>query len=319
MDTAPLYLTLAFALDLLLGDPPRWPHPVRALGGALDWLEALARRCTAARPSLLRLFGALTVLGLGGAAAGLAFLLARLPALGWAFALYLSFAGLALGQLLREVRAVARIIESGRLDEARQALARLVSRDTSVLDEAGLWRTLAETAAENFCDAFVAPFFFLCLGGPPLLWFYKTVSTMDSMWGYKTDRFRDLGWAGARADDAMAWVPARLSAGLLIACGAAMGLDARSALAHVRRDAARMASPNAGWPMAAAAWLFGASMGGQAVYFGIAVSKPLLGPPGCKWGRVYIRRLITLLIVSGFCMLLIGGLLQFFLKRTLFV
>ncbi|GFK93140.1 Cobalamin biosynthesis protein CobD [Fundidesulfovibrio magnetotacticus] len=353
MDPTPL---IAFALDLALGDPPSWPHPVRLLGLALDRLEALARGRAASRadvasglhgqdqagarpgdaasgglpagagtvatpalpgevsnpetdaasrrsPVFLRLFGAATLLGLGGAAAGAAYLLARLPLLGYVIALYLSFAGLALGQLLRETRRVARLMETQRLDEARAALGRLVSRDTSALDEAGVWRTLAETLSENFCDAFVAPFFYLSLGGPALLWFYKTASTMDSMWGYKTPRFKDLGWAGARADDLLAFVPARLSAGLLLVCGAAMGLRWADALRHTRRDAARMQSPNAGWPMAASAWLCGAAMGGPAVYHGRLVIKPILGLHGSNWDADRAATLITLVKRAGFCML----------------
>jgi adenosylcobinamide-phosphate synthase len=286
----------AFALDMALGDPHRWPHPVRFIGRALEGLERLARP---ASPLTKRVFGVLTALCLGLGAFALVWTLGRMPAVGWIFSLYFAYAGLALGQLTRECRAVAALIESGRLGEARAALSMLVSRDTSALDEAGLWRTLAETASENFCDAFVAPMFFLCLGGPPLLWLYKTISTMDSMWGYKTPRFVDLGWAGARADDVLVYIPARLSACLLLAAGFLMGLPAGKAWTLFRVDARKMSSPNAGWPMAAAAWLCGASMGGPAVYFGRIVEKPLLGPQCVKWSIIEFRTLVRLIFISG--------------------
>ena len=318
MDYA-LFLPLAaFTLDLALGDPHSWPHPVRLIGWALDRLEALIQSAPSSAegdrgesfppagagrsPAFKRLYGLLVAILLSLAVLTIVFLLTRIPVLGGLFALYLSFVGLALGQLLREARAVARLIESRQIEEARRQLSFLVSRDTSVLVEPDLWRTLAETVSENFCDAFVAPFFYLCLGGPPLLWFYKTVSTMDSMWGYKTARFRDLGWAGARGDDLLAYVPARLAAYLMIAAGFALGLPARRALSSLGQDARKMASPNAGWPMSAAAWLCGASMGGQAVYFGCSVDKPLIGPNHIKWDITRFRKLVLLIILSAFGM-----------------
>lgn len=303
-----LLASAAFVLDLVLGDPHRWPHPVRIIGSALDRLEPLGQ---ALPPFGRRVFGLGVAVGLGGAAACVAALAGAVPFVGWLASLYLAFAGLALGQLLREARAVTRLIGSGELDAARRALSMLVSRDTSGLDQAGLRRTLAETLAENFCDAFVAPMFYLLLGGPALMWFYKTISTMDSMWGYKTDRFRELGWAGARGDDLLAWLPARLSAFLMLACGFFMGLAARGALANLRKDAAKMASPNAGWPMAAAAWLCGAGMGGPAVYFGESVKKPQLGPMDASWGELQLKILLRLILVSGLGMICVPVVLLF--------
>nr|WP_279355722.1 CobD/CbiB family cobalamin biosynthesis protein [Fundidesulfovibrio agrisoli] len=286
----------AVALDAALGDPHRWPHPVRLIGAALNALERPVRNCPA---GLQQIYGTATAFLLSYAACACVYYLGRLPVFGWAVSLYFAYAGLALGQLLREARAAARLIGAGRDDEARRALGMLVSRDTSGLDRAGQWRTLAETVSENFCDAFVAPFLYLCLGGAPLLWLYKTISTMDSMWGYKTQRFKHLGWAGARADDLLAWVPARLSAWVLIFSASLMGLPTAGARANVRADAARMASPNAGWPMSAAAWLCGASMGGRAVYFGQEVEKPLLGPADCAWEAESVKTLLNLIIISS--------------------
>lgn len=296
MDLNLLFPLAAFGLDLALGDPQRWPHPVRLVGAALDRLEPLAQGL---KPSFRRPFGLAVALGLSSCAYVLAAALAGLPGVGWLFSLYLAFAGLALGQLLREGRAVSRLLSAGQIEEARVALSYLVTRDTSSLDEAGLWRTLAETMSENFCDGFAAPFFYLLLGGPPLLWAYKTISTMDSMWGYKTDRFRELGWAGARLDDALAFIPARLSAVALLITGAFMGRDAKRAFFRFRTDARTMASPNAGWPMAAAAWLCDASMGGESVYFGKALQKPQLGPQQRPWTRVTVGILYTLLLYSS--------------------
>lgn len=298
-----LLIPASFALDLVLGDPQRWPHPVRLLGAALERLEPAGQ---ALPRSFRRAYGLAVAALLGLAAYALVSLLTGIPGAGWLLGIYFAYSGLALGQLLREARNVSRLIRSGDLDAARRALSFLVSRDTSALDEPGLWRTLAETVSENFCDAFVAPMFYLALGGPALLWFYKTISTMDSMWGYKTKRYVDLGWAGARADDLLAWIPARLSALLLIVAGFFMGFSARDAIRNVAADAAKMSSPNAGWPMAAAAWLCGRGMGGPATYFGEAVMKPVLGGRTANWEFQNVESLLKLVIFAGFGMLLLA-------------
>lgn len=288
---------LAFLLDLLLGDPQRLPHPVRLLGLWLDWLEPRARRLGLP----LMFAGLLCVAATAGASYAAVSFLCSIKYFGLILLMYFSYAGLALGELLASARAAQRLIQDdARLAEARQAVGMLVSRSTAEMDAPELRRTLAETVSENFCDAFVAPMFYLVLGGPALMWAYKAVSTMDSMWGYKTERFRELGWAAARADDALAYVPARLSAGLLIAVGALLGLNWRQALARFRADAAQMDSPNAGWPMAACAWLVQGSMGGPASYFGEVKLKPVLGPAGQAWTQDKFKKLSRLVLFSGF-------------------
>jgi len=293
---------LAFLLDLLLGDPQRLPHPVRLIGLWLDWLEPRARRLGLP----LKLAGLLCVAVTAGASYAAVSFLCSIKYFGLILLVYFSYAGLALGELLTSARAAQRLIQDdSRLDEARQAVGMLVSRSTAEMDAQELRRTLAETVSENFCDAFVAPMLYLVLGGPALMWAYKAVSTMDSMWGYKTERFRELGWAAARADDALAYVPARLSAFLLLGAGALLGLNWRQALARFRADAAQMDSPNAGWPMAACAWLVQGSMGGPATYFGVVKLKPVLGPVGQVWTHDKLKKLSRLVLFSGFASVLL--------------
>ena len=287
---------LAFIVDLLLGDPERLPHPVRLIGRFLDWLEAHARHW------LLGLKGSgilCVVLTAGGAWAVVEFL-TELRFIGLLFGLYFAYAGLALGELIDEGRDALEYLDEGRLDDAREIVAGLVSRDTADLDEAGLRRTLAETLSENLCDGFTAPLFYLVLGGPALMWAYKAVSTMDSMWGYKTERFRDLGWAAARADDILAYIPARLTALFLLLVGAALRLPWREAAKHIPAEARTMDSPNAGWPMATVAWLLEGSMGGPAVYFGEAKMKPELGPKGQEWSIEKLKKLFRLMVFAAF-------------------
>ncbi|MFH1913974.1 MAG: adenosylcobinamide-phosphate synthase CbiB [Pseudomonadota bacterium] len=285
----------ALILDTLFGDPKCLPHPVRLIGRALDLYEASARRVGID----LRAAGWAAVILLAAAAWGAAELLMAIPYLGLIIAVYLAYAGLALGCLAREAYRVAALLNTGDLPGARAALSMLVSRDTSALTPDEVRRTLAETVSENLNDGLVAPMFYLVLLGPGGMWAYKAVSTMDSMWGYRTERFRDLGRGAAKADDVLAWIPARITAWVLILVGWRRGLDHVAARANLARDAARMESPNAGWPMAAAAWLLGGQMGGRAVYFGETKDKPVLGPVGAAWDRQMVRVLIRLCKSSG--------------------
>jgi adenosylcobinamide-phosphate synthase len=291
-----VFLLGCTALDLLFGDPRDWPHPVRLIGNLLERIESRARNFFLGP----RAGGALSVFVVAGGVAVLVQLLTGLPLVGEILALYLGYAGLALGCLLRETNAVLSLLESGRLAAARAHLCGLVSRDTEDMTEDEVCRALGETLAENFNDGFVAPLFWLCLLGPAALWAYKAVSTVDSMWGYRTERFEELGKAGARADDILAWMPARLAAISIWAVG---WLRLRpAAWEHIARDARTMDSPNAGWPMSAAAHVAGVSMGGPTRYFGEIKDKPFLGPQGVTWSTVRIRGMMrTLLLAALLC------------------
>lgn len=319
---------VALVLDLWLGDPALpWRHPVCLVGKALDWLERPARRFMLAAGAghercRGRLAGALALLALAACTGFAVWVVVSLPLVGLLAAVYLAWAGLAMGSLLQTGELVLERVEQAPEAEAREALSWLVSRDTSAMDRPLMRKTLADTLSENLTDAFTAPFFWLLVGGPVALWCYKAVSTTDSMWGYMTEKWRWLGWAGARADDGLAFVPARLAAlsaalvhalFLLRQRFEATYLDAgRNAgrggardggcggtapwfryfpgrwpgrwpgLAVVARQASGMPSPNSGWPMTACAWLCGARMAGPSVYFGELVDKPWLGPPPDK-------------------------------------
>ncbi|UZP68654.1 adenosylcobinamide-phosphate synthase CbiB [Desulfovibrio mangrovi] len=268
---------MALGLDVVLGDPCALPHPVQAVGWALNRLERIARPC-----HVSKLSGALCLAVLLIAVGLTVWSLTAIPVLGVFLALYFAWSGLALGSLLHECRSAATLVAEQDLEAGRAAVSMLVSRDLSQAEQSDLYRALGETLSENFNDGFVAPFFWLVLGGPLGLWLYKAVSTTDSMWGYKTEQWRELGWAGARLDDVLAYVPARLSAFLLALsaplAGVGAGMSVFRLWRHVASDAAQMESPNAGWPMAMAAWLHRRSMGGTTWYFGQAKDKPLLGP-----------------------------------------
>ncbi len=298
-----VFLCGCVALDLLFGDPKDWPHPVRLLGRALDALEGWARHCWLG-PTV---GGGLVVVGLAGLGFGVVALLTALPLVGDLLALYLGYAGLALGCLLRDAGAVLSLLDAGDLPSTRAHLAGLVSRETSAMTHDEACRALGETLAENFNDGFMAPLFWLALFGPAALWAYKAVSTADSMWGYRTDRFEKVGKVGARLDDMLAWIPARLSALCIWLAGWLMLRP--SSWTRIARDARTMDSPNAGWPMSAAAHVVRVGMGGPTRYFGVVKEKPRLGPDR-PWNGDSIRdlrRVLGLAAVLGTLMLVATG------------
>ncbi|MFH1135886.1 MAG: adenosylcobinamide-phosphate synthase CbiB [Pseudomonadota bacterium] len=276
-------LGLAVLLDLILGDPPSWPHPVRMIGWFVDKTSKMALAGLKS-PFLLRLAGAVLTV----ATAGLTFSLAWLslaaagkisPSLAWAWEVMLAFTTLAAGSLFSETWRVVVALLEGDLERARALLSLVVGRETADLDRAGVLRAVIETTAENLSDGVIAPLFYLVLGGPALGLAFKAVSTMDSMIGYKNEKYLYLGWAAARTDDVLNYAPARLSAALITVSAWVLGLDPVRAFGTWMRDGGRHSSPNAGRPEAAMAGALGVQLGGPSVYHGRLVDKPTLGDP----------------------------------------
>jgi len=270
----------AFGLDLALGDP-RWAlHPVRALGTFIAWSERRWRafgRIAGLRAAGVLLWGfVLTVAG-GFVAATL-----ELAPEGWprrALEAYWIYSFLAVRDLDVEASAAVAPLMRGDLAQARRMTARIVGRDTHALDEEGVVRAAIETTAESLSDGIVGPLFWLALGGPVAMALYKAANTLDSMVGYRNERYLELGWCSARIDDLLNYVPARLTALLISATAALVGLSARGAWDAVRADAAKQPSPNSGYPEAAMAGAIGVQLGGLSFYSGTPSDKPTLGLP----------------------------------------
>jgi len=274
----------AGVLDEAAGDPEGWPHPVRALGWIITRVDRARRPVTS--PWALRLLGLLLALGLPLLAGGFAWGALRLcGGFGWAAQLILG-AWMLAGRSLRDaVWPVAAALEAGALPEARQRVAMVVGRDTESLPAGEVARAGLETLAESLCDGVTAPLFWFALGGLPGLWAFKAVSTLDSMVGHKEAPFTHFGWASARLDDLLNWIPARITALLIALAG-----GGRRALAMAWRDGGKTASPNAGWPEAAFAGALGVQLGGLNHYDGIAHQGPLLGDPGGALDAPCLRR-----------------------------
>ncbi|RTL87784.1 MAG: cobalamin biosynthesis protein CobD [Hyphomicrobiales bacterium] len=256
-----------------IGHPVTW---IGALIGALD--RRLNRESDTSARRRAKGVAALMLVAALPLAAGVVIerLCEALP-FGWLLAALLASSLLAQRSLYDHVAAVAQGLSRG-LDEGRREVAKIVGRDVAALDEAGVARAAIESLAENFSDGVVAPALFLALFGLPGALVYKAVNTADSMIGHKSDRHLAFGWAAARCDDLLNLVPARVAAGLIVATAAAIpAASAKGALDAARADAARHASPNAGWPEAAMAGALGLALGGPRAYHGATVDGALLG------------------------------------------
>lgn len=270
-------LCAGFLLDLLLGDPQGWPHIVRGIGGLISAFEKAFYPV-----KNKRLGGALLVLCVlivcTALPAALLYFAWRLsPWVYFILEALLCWQALALRSLKSESRKVYDALEKNDLPAARKAVSMIVGRDTAALDEAGVTRAAVETVAENASDGVIAPLFYLAIGGAVFGCFYKAVNTMDSMIGYKNERYIDFGRFAARLDDVMNYLPSRLSALLMIATARPCGLDAKGAYRIWKRDRRRHASPNSAQTEAAMAGALNVRLAGNAYYFGKLYEKPYIG------------------------------------------
>lgn len=271
-------LLLGFCIDLLLGDPRWLYHPVQAIGALISHLEPPLRR---AFPRRLRLAGAVLVIAVvaitGIVTGGLLFLLHRLhPVAGFVGETIVCWLILATKSLRTESMKVVKALETGTLDDGRKAVSMIVGRDTEHLSEEEVLKAAVETVAENASDGILAPLLFAAVLGPVGGMCYKAVNTMDSMVGYKNDRYLDFGRAAAKVDDVLNFLPARIS-GFLMCLAAYCGFDGKNAFRIFFRDRKNHASPNSAHTEAACAGALGLKLGGTHDYFGKPVVKPTIG------------------------------------------
>lgn len=271
-----------FILDILLGDPHGLPHPVRTLGSLITWLEGRIRKSIPeGEKGELWGGGLLVLLVLATVGAVGAILLTAAAHVGPVCLFFvetvMNYYLLAARSLRDESMKVYSALKRGDVEQARAAVSMIVGRDTAVLDETGIAKAAVETVAENTSDGVIAPMFYLAIGGPLGGWVYKAVNTMDSMVGYRNDRYEYFGRAAARLDDVVNFIPARLSALLLILSAYFTGMDGRQAWRIFLRDRLNHKSPNSAQTEAACAGALRVRLAGDAWYFGKLVKKPFIG------------------------------------------
>lgn len=300
-------LVAGYVLDLLLGDPRRLPHPVVLFGKLIGWIERKWNkgRCRFLKGGVVAVVYPLGVLAAGWGVAWCA------QAVGvWCSVLVATvfvFYGLANRSLIQEGGEVIRALREQGLEAGRKRLSWIVGRDTSELTPKEIYTAVLETMAENLSDGVVAPLFYYAIGGFPAMMAYKMVNTLDSMIGYRDERFRQFGCCAARLDDALNYFPARLTALFMAVVAYRRGL-----FRFILRNCYMHASPNSGFPESAMAGILDCRFGGAHVYHGLLVEKPYIGDNDREVGyadylkAVQVNQRVTLLavvlIVAIYCL-----------------
>ncbi|MFV0529260.1 MAG: adenosylcobinamide-phosphate synthase CbiB [Lachnospiraceae bacterium] len=277
-----LPLVPAFLLDLLLGDPRWMYHPVCLLGNLISLFEKVLRRIFPKTKRALKVAGGLLVFLTGGSSLllsiGLMFLLYRLNFwVGFAAEVFFCYQLLAAKSLRNESMSVYHAVKTQGVEEARKAVGMIVGRDTSQLTETGVIKATVETVAENTSDGVIAPMFYMSIAGLPLMFLYKAINTMDSMVGYKNEKYRDFGCAAAKLDDLANFIPARISALCMLLGTRFCAMNTRNAWKIFRRDRYQHASPNSAQTESVMAGALEVQLAGNAVYFGTVYEKPTIG------------------------------------------
>ena len=303
----------AFILDCLIGDPRSKFHPVVLIGNLIAWLEKRFYRAEDSNMTKFSMGFLLMLLvllisydvawGVVTSAAGESWLSYGVQAL------LLSFT-ISPRSLAAAGKEIQQYLWADDLAEARKKVGWIVGRDTQSLDASEVTRATVETIAENIVDGIIAPFFFFFLGGVPLAVAYRAANTMDSMIGYKNDKYLYFGRAAARLDDVLNYIPARITGILLVLAAGILRLDMKNAWRIMRRDAAQHPSPNGGFPEAATAGALGIRLGGMNSYFGKPHFRAYMGDPLETLAAPHITGAIRLMYTATVLFLLVAGVLS---------
>lgn len=306
-----LPMLIGFLLDAIIGDPYWIPHPVRWIGTLISALEKTIRK----HMKNLRAGGILLAVIVIAVSTVLPLILIRIcsklhPVCGLIAESICICYLLAARSLRNESMKVCEAAEKGDTEASRKAVSMIVGRDTASLDQAGILRAAVETVAENTSDGVTAPIFYMMLGGAPLGFFYKAVNTMDSMIGYRNEKYADIGWFAAKLDDVLNFIPSRLSAILMIAVCPILRFDMKHAYRIWKRDRRKHASPNSAQTESACAGALHLRLAGDATYFGKLHRKPYIGDNDRPIEPADIRRANRLMYGTSVLMLLPGSILR---------
>ncbi|MEF8810373.1 MAG: adenosylcobinamide-phosphate synthase CbiB [Bacteroidales bacterium] len=279
-------------LDALIGDPWWLPHPVRVFGKAIAVTEQKFNSGTN-RKIKGAIITILLILITGVFFQGLIFLAQKTFMVYYPVASILVFYGIANRNLIEEALKANKALKNKGVEAGRKHLSRIVGRDTSNLSENQVRTAILETLAENLSDGVIAPLFYYAIGGIPLMFIYKMVNTIDSMIGYKTEKYSDFGWFAARTDDVLNFVPARITAGMM----ALITASPRS-FVFILKYGSLHSSPNAGYPEAAMAGILNCRFGGPHIYHGELITKPFIGHSDRKIRDIDIMKAIAVNITA---------------------
>lgn len=305
-------ISIALLIDTLIGDPPNWPHPVKWMGSAISRLEKKLNHHD------------------GQKAKGMGMVL-LLTTMAFTITTIIVWAGyeihLLLGTLLESILIASTIarrnlaeaalevyqpLSNGDIRQARIKLSYIVGRDTDKLNEGEIVRGTVETVAENTSDGVTAPLFWALVGGAPLAMVYRAINTCDSMVGYKNERYIHFGWASARLDDLVNWIPSRITGFLILLGHKPEWIGRKEAWTVLFRDARRHPSPNSGWTEAAAAAILGVQLGGVNYYKGVVSNRATMGDPHIPLQKEHIlmvNRILTKTTILFILVLWIGGIM----------
>ena len=306
-------LPLAFLLDLVLGDPPNLPHPIRWMGNAISVLEPLFRKVRLPRVVGGAAFTGMLVIG--------TFILTHLilisaqfihPVMKAVLEILIIYYAISVRSLAQAATAVYDALQNVDLSDARKKVSHIIGRDTESSDTAGIAGGAVESVAENLVDGVISPLFFTCIGGAPLAMAFKMINTLDSMIGYKNEKYEKFGKFAARLDDMANYLPARLSVPVISLAARFFLGNGMSAFKTAVLEGANHISPNAGYPEAAFAGALEVKLNGPNFYGGKLVNKPFIGIRFDRPSLFHIKKACNLMLLSASIWLVIVWVLNIF-------
>lgn len=306
-----LAIMLGFYIDLIVGDPPKWPHPVKLFGRFINFSE---RHFNKGR--LKKLTGLISLLTLIFLVFFITvYLLIYLYDIHFFLGIFVEAVLIATTISGKGLKQAAMIVyqplKNNNLLKARKNLSEIVGRDTNDLSETEVVRATVETVAENTTDGITAPLFWAFIGGAPFALMYRAINTCDSIIGYQTEELKDFGWASAKLDDFVNWIPARMTGLLMLITKRSYTRDFKQTFKSLIENARKHKSPNSGWNEAAVASILGVQLGGLNTYKGIKSEAPFLGKPLRKLEAediiktIEIMKRTTILFIIGGVLLVV--------------
>jgi adenosylcobinamide-phosphate synthase len=295
-----IIISAAFLLDLILGDPLFLPHPIRWMGKAIELLEAAFREISV-NLFISGTFFALFLILSGWVITFIVIVIARKlhPALGIVFEIVLIYWCISVKSLRQSAMGVSRSLVDGKIEEAKNKVSLIVGRDVEKLNERGIVKATVETVAENLVDGVISPLFFAVIGGAPLAIAYKMANTLDSMIGYKNEKYIHFGKAAARIDDIFNFIPARLSVPVISLAAQIISRKGLNTFKTAVLEGRNHSSPNAGFSEASFSGALGVKLGGPNYYHGRLVHKPYIGNHFVEADVKHIKKACDLMMLSS--------------------